>query len=240
MAITVAVISCERPVVQRSSSPAQSSPALTENEAIAFLEGRGHSVAHESGQTHVSLSPKDEPFKITMDDIEAINALSKVVAMRTMEGIEPEAFQRFRVFPELKQFTAHYAMPEESLKYLNRFPNVEEMRFWGDDYGSFESFPAFRNLRILHHEAADGEFFMGTARRIAACRSLEEIIIQRPIPPDGIHLLRALPNLKFLAVHETIIIDKDKQGRSGEPATDPTSKQHNHRNPKPDSKHHPW
>ena len=111
-----------------------------------------------------------------------------------------------------------YGFSDGSVGYLDRFPNVERMTFWDNDYGSFESFPPLLNLRVLHHEACDGEFSLEVARRFAACRNLEEIIIDRPMPQEGVELLRALPNLEFLDVAGNVIIDKDKQSGSRPPA----------------------
>lgn len=211
--LTIAMVhpSCEKSAIYESSPIVQSSPKLTESEAIAYLLQRGHNISEVGDKTLVALSPEVKPFTITVRDIEAINALNNVTELRTLLGITPEVFEKLRPLPELKAFAVHYAMPDKSLKYLKRFPNVEKITFWGDGYGSFETFPVLQKLRVLRHEAVDGEFSIGAVRRIAACKNLEEIIIQRPIPSDGINLLKALPNLKYLDVADTVIVDTGEQ-----------------------------
>lgn len=210
LATTASFVSCENRDVRGASLPLDASKP--EDIAIAYLEERGHSVtAQETGGFYVSLNPDHGSDDITIDDALALNSISRLVGLRTLPSIEPDVMQRLRVFPELKEVAVHYGLPDESIKYLNRFPNVEKMTFWGDNYGTFESFPTLRYLRILHLEARYGEFTNETAKRIASCRNLEEIKIQRPIPPEGIEFLKALPHVHYLEVANNVIIDKGEQ-----------------------------
>ncbi len=181
---------------------------MSEEEAVAYLEGRGHAaVPQKSGGFYVTLNADQEPYGVVEEDVLALNPIDKLVGIRTIAGIEPEVFAKMRVFPNLKQFAVHYEMPNESLPYLSRFPNVEELTFWGDDYGNFETFPKLDQLRLFDHEATRGEFTVETARRLASCRNLEEVTITRDIPQEGIDLLKELPKLKYMEINQKVIVD---------------------------------
>lgn len=188
--------------------PDKSAASITERDAIAFLTQRGHQLSVDESGTRISISPQTDSQEVTVEDIEAINALRNVVELRVIAsgGIAPEIFSRFRVFPHVKLVVVHYQMPAESLRYFDKFPNVETLRFWADHYISCDHLPPLARLRVLHHESTEGDFSLEGVDRIAACRALEEIDILRPISDEGIALLRELPSLKSLIVHGDAIV----------------------------------
>ena len=176
------------------------------DDAADLLRSRGNHVDEDDGKTKVSLVPSVGDKSLAEADVQALNRLQGVVELRIIasEGISPTIFGKLNELPEVKLVAIHYRMPEESIRFLDRFPNVEILKFWADSFVSCEELPKLEKLRVLHHESTEGDFTMKAVERIAACQNLEEIIILRPIPEEGIGLLKNLPHLQILEVNETV------------------------------------
>jgi hypothetical protein len=175
--------------------------------AVALLESRGNRV-HESPEgLVVVLTPQVGDQEVTVADIAALNQLRNVVELRIVasEGITPEVFETLNPIPGVRRVTIHYRMPKESIRFLDRFPNLERLQFWADSFVSCEELPGLQKLRIIHHESTEGEFSLEAVKRIASCKNLEEISILRPVTEEGVRLLKSLPNWKKIEVNGTVI-----------------------------------
>jgi hypothetical protein len=237
--VSLGLTSCGDPESVVGESDSHTQPAtISEEAAISFLKGRGHHLSIEDAGTSISIAPQTESQEVTVEDVEAINALTNVVEFRVIafHGISPEVFAQFRDLPHAKLVVIHYQMPAESLQHFDKFPNVETLKFWADHYVSCEHLPPLQKLRVLHHESTEGDFTIEAVKRIAACRSLEKIEILRPIPDEGIAILRVLPHLKLLIVGEDTIVDTSgEQAGTGQPATRPVLKSEGRDKPQPEA-----
>ena len=193
-AITIALVAVS------CSSP---DPSLeSEKKAILFLVERGHDVSLEDGRVKIVVLPETDSQDVTVEDVEAINRISGVSEIRIIarSGIHPDVMAKLRICPSVRKLAIHYQMPAESLKYFDRFPNVEKILFWGDDCVSCEHLPALKKLRILRLESSKGETSPESVKRIAACQNLEEIRIVVPVSNNQIELLKGMPKLRKLEV----------------------------------------
>ena len=183
-------------------------------EAIDYLRRRGHTIRTDDSGVFVGISPQTESQEVTLEDIEAINALNGVVELRVIAfpGIGPEVFKRFRVFPKVRILAVHYGMPEESLRHFDKFPNVEILRVWKDV--RCDHLPPLPKLRVLDLETDEDELSTDCVRSIAACRNLEEINIRYSrLSEGGAALLKSLPRLRYLVADGEVLLET-----GGEPA----------------------
>ncbi len=180
-------------------------PQLSEQQAIDYLTARGHDVHQNDTGTFVALVGGTDPHKVTLEDIRAVNALKNVTEIRIIafEGIAPEVMKDLRTFPEVHTIGIHYGMPDESFQYFNRFPNVETIELWGDNFYSLRYLPALEKLTYLTHESSEGDFTLEDIRHIVACRNLEKINIIRPVSEEGIALLKSLPHWEWIEIEDT-------------------------------------
>lgn len=207
---TLPFLSCQHPKDSRRTK-------LSPTEAIDYLRNRGNFVSERSGGLIVELVPERGGLTVTERDIEAVNALEKVVEFRVIafEGISPVVLKHLKVLPHVKKVAIHYQMPEASVAFLDRFPNMETLLIWGDHYVSFDQLPVLPKLRVVHHESTQGTFGMRSVQRIVACQNLEEVRIVLPLSERDVALLKTLPKWRRLEVNDTKFVRTPREGRGG-------------------------
>lgn len=184
-----------------------SEDSFTEKGAIEFLIREGNEVSKNKNGTTVILAPANAKQRVSKRHIEAVNALKNVTHFRVIAfyGIEPQVFETLKIQRNVKLFVVHYGMPAESIAFLNRFPNVETIKFWGDQFISLEHMPPLEHLKVLHHKSTTMPLDLKSVKRIIECKNLEEVEICHPIPSEFIPILKKLPKWKTLKVNDARI-----------------------------------
>ncbi len=173
---------------------------FTEDTALRYLATRGIEVEKDENGFFVSLSPNTESQKILPNDILALNALDGIHEIRViaLHGVDPEVMKLFREIRELRIFAVHYGMPDRSLMYLNKFPNIETIEIWGDGIG-IHHLPVLKKLKKLDYDSANKTMISDQEiRRIIAQPSLQDVNILRPISKPQFDQLKGQPTLRDL------------------------------------------
>ncbi|MEM7600036.1 MAG: hypothetical protein AAF357_01315 [Verrucomicrobiota bacterium] len=177
--------------------------SFSEVEAFNYLDERGIEVSHIEGGFFVSLSPETDPVRILKRDVVALNSLEGIHEIRVISsnGIAPEVMNSFEEMPVLKTFAVHYRMPDRSLNFLDRFPNLEAVELWGPNI-SLHHLPVLQSLRHLDYDSPNETPISNLEfERILTQPRLKRLYLARPLTQSQYDRLSLHPTIEELDVH---------------------------------------
>lgn len=155
----------------------------------------------ESGRATVTIT---EPVKRCIELINELPSVKRVFLNYDGRAVSAEEFRVMKPRPETTKFHTLYGTfsREAFAEFGTRFPNIENLRLWGDDDSDLSALPELPKLKTFSIDW-DQVVTVEEAKRLALSTNLEEVMIDRGSSKEVFDILRTLPNLKELWVTVT-------------------------------------